>query len=46
MHGKGELFYEDGRTYKGGFQNDLRDGLGIYTWSNGKIYDGGWSNGK
>ena len=36
MHGQGEIFYEDGRTYKGHFQNELKHGYGIYTWENGK----------
>ena len=34
----------DGRQYVGAFQQDLRHGNGIFTWSNAKIYDGGWRN--
>jgi len=36
MNGYGELFYEDGRVYKGEFLHDLKHGKGIYIWTNGK----------
>ena len=40
------MIYEDGRTYKGNFQKDLKHGHGIYTWASGKQYDGNWAFGK
>ena len=46
MNGYGELFYEDGRVYKGHFLHDQKHGQGIYVWTNGKQYDGGWREGK
>jgi hypothetical protein len=36
MNGYGELFYEDGRVYKGHFLHDQKHGQGIYVWTNGK----------
>ena len=46
MHGKGEMTYEDGRTYKGSYYKDAKDGFGVYTWPNGKIYEGEWYKDK
>ena len=46
MNGFGNLFYEDGRKYVGEFQNDLKHGHGIYSWPNGKKYEGNWKEGK
>lgn len=46
MHGKGTLYYEDGRVYIGEYLNDEKHGYGIYEWPNGKKYEGGWVNGK
>ena len=46
MHGKGTFKFEDGRTYCGSYKNDLKNGHGIFTWPNGKEYDGYWQNGK
>ena len=46
MDGYGDLFYEDGRTYKGHFRLDLKHGKGIFDLKNGKIYEGTWLDGK
>ena len=47
MHGKGEMVYEDGRSYVGEYYNDKKHGHGSYKWPNsGKVYEGGWMNGK
>ena len=46
MHGKGELMYESGNTYKGEYKDDLKHGTGIYTWVSGKKIEGTWLNGK
>ncbi|CAK68973.1 unnamed protein product (macronuclear) [Paramecium tetraurelia] len=32
--------------YKGEFDNNLFDGYGIYQWSDGKMYEGRWKQGK
>lgn len=37
--------YPDG-TYVGNIANDLREGRGKMTYTNGEIYDGSWSNDK
>ena len=40
------MFYSDGRTYKGGFINDQKNGQGNFTWPDGRVYRGGWLNDK
>ena len=40
MNGKGTFTWSDGRKYVGGFQNDLKHGYGILTYSNGTKYSG------
>lgn len=42
-NGKGEAIGKD--SYNGRFSEGLPDGKGIYTWSNGDVYDGEWKNG-
>lgn len=42
-HGKGEAIGID--NYKGEFKKGLPHGEGIYKWSTGEIYEGGWRNG-
>ncbi len=42
--GLGKASGED--KYEGNFKNGLPDGKGVYTWKNGKIYDGQWVKGK
>ncbi|CAD8060673.1 unnamed protein product [Paramecium primaurelia] len=32
--------------YEGEFYNNLFDGYGVYKWSDGKVYEGGWKEGK
>jgi hypothetical protein len=43
-HGKGKAIGID--TYVGRFSKGLPHGSGIYTWADGRRYDGEWSNGK
>lgn len=40
-HGKGTQVYTNGK-YVGDWHNDLKDGSGIYSWTNGDIYSGEW----
>jgi hypothetical protein len=42
-HGQGQATGQD--TYNGQFRKGLPDGTGTYTWANGDIYTGEWSNG-
>ena len=46
MNGKGQLNYENGNFYKGEFKDDIKHGVGIYTWQTGKKIEGWWNNGK
>ena len=46
MNGLGIFKWGDGRKYIGMFNNDKRNGFGIYFWNNPlKIYVGFWFNG-
>jgi hypothetical protein len=42
-HGKGKAVGTD--TYEGRFLKGLPDGDGKYTWSDGRVYEGSWSEG-
>jgi hypothetical protein len=42
MDGHGKLTYEDGNVYVGEFSEDERCGLGVFTWVDGKKYEGPW----
>jgi len=45
MHGKGILYYKDGKIeYDGNFINGKREGKGKYIWEDGSYYIGQWSN--
>lgn len=52
MHGQGKLTWPDGRSYKGNFVNDIKEGQGLFIWpdTNNKnkfrSYNGSWKNGK
>ena len=46
MNGQGEMLYEDGRFYKGEFQNDKKHGKGILFLPNGRKIEGTWILGK
>jgi len=37
-HGKGNYFYADGSIYDGDWSNNQIDGIGKYTWKDGKVY--------
>ena len=37
---------DDGRIYKGQYVADMKDGHGVFTWPDGRKYDGQWSKGK
>lgn len=40
MHGKGIFTWLDGRKYEGEYVNDLKEGYGVFSRSDGKVYDG------
>jgi hypothetical protein len=48
MHGYGEFFWKDGKRYVGYYENDKKDGFGIYYWASpqSRVYIGFWKNGK
>ena len=46
MHGKGTLFYPDGKKYVGEFINGKRHGEGTFTYSDGTAYIGQFIAGK
>ena len=35
-----------GRAYHGDYENDLKDGQGVYFFDDGRAYVGGWSHGQ
>jgi len=43
-HGKGAAAGKD--TYTGNFKNGYPHGHGVYTWSNGDVYEGEWDEGQ
>ena len=47
--GKGKLVFKDGEKYEGDFENDLRNGFGVYTYSKENerdYYEGHWKEDK
>lgn len=52
MHGKGKTIFKDGSTYDGDFRNNLKHGMGKYTYpkedglSSPRFWDGKWKEGK
>jgi hypothetical protein len=45
--GKGKMTYASGAYYEGGFVNDKFHGeKGVYHWSDGDEYEGGWKDGE
>lgn len=38
--------WKDGKSYKGEYADDKKNGFGIFIWSNGKRYEGYWQDGK
>ena len=43
-HGLGEMVYQSGEMYKGGWKNGIREGYGVLRLKNGLICKGMWSN--
>jgi hypothetical protein len=41
-NGKGRLTYENGDVYEGNFDNDLREGWGVFIHADGTKYEGQW----
>lgn len=39
-----EDFYRKGHYYEGEYKNDMKNGHGVETLSNGTSYTGGWKN--
>jgi hypothetical protein len=47
MHGYGEFSWNDHSKYIGMYENDKKEGFGIFYWPNlNKIYAGYWKDGK
>mmetsp|Transcript_7449 Transcript_7449/g.19085 ORF Transcript_7449/g.19085 Transcript_7449/m.19085 type:complete len:231 (-) Transcript_7449:38-730(-) len=42
MHGKGTMWFEDGATYDGEWENGKMSGRGMMTYEDGATYDGEW----
>ena len=40
MHGKGKYIMRDGSYYEGQYNYGKKDGLGIFVFTSGKIYEG------
>ena len=40
------MVFSDGKQYIGDFDCDVRHGKGKFMWTDGRVYDGGWVNGK
>lgn len=41
----GEFKSADGDKYIGGYQENLKSGIGTFTWQNGNSYEGQWKEG-
>ena len=46
MHGEGSYIWADGRSYKGRYSHDKKEGFGVYVFANGYVYYGQWENGQ
>lgn len=46
MQGLGIYKWNDGRMYKGQYQDDKKNGYGIYCWQDKRQYQGYWLVGK
>ena len=46
MNGIGVFIWPDGKSYKGEYVKDLKEGYGEMEWKDGKIYKGHWLQGK
>ncbi|CAM9098854.1 unnamed protein product [Hapterophycus canaliculatus] len=46
MHGRGEMVFCSGASYRGSFKNNKFHGLGRYEWNDGATYEGGWRDNK
>lgn len=44
VNGKGKMIYSNGNTYEGDFVNGKREGQAVFTFKNGQIYTGRFSN--
>jgi hypothetical protein len=40
--GQGECVWKDGKSYKGEYADDKKNGYGVFTWASGKRYEGYW----
>jgi hypothetical protein len=38
--------WADQRYYEGAYVDDKKEGFGIFSWPDGKKYEGEWRNGK
>lgn len=45
MDGKGRHTWPDGREFVGIFKKGKHEGLGIFKWPNGDVFEGKWRNG-
>lgn len=41
-HGKGKCVWQDKSEYDGNWDEDVREGLGVFKYENGDIYRGQW----
>jgi hypothetical protein len=47
MNGYGEMYWTDGKVYKGFFEGDKRKGFGVFVWNiRNKVYIGYWEDNK
>mgnify|MGYP003682047699 CR=1 FL=1 len=44
--GKQKVTYDSGNTYEGDFINGIKQGKGIFIWTDGDQYEGDWVNGE
>jgi hypothetical protein len=46
MHGYGEYRWPEGGKYIGEYDNNIKEGKGIFYWTNGRVYEGDFAKGK